>query len=190
MPSTVRALREREGDGGAPYRVLTSNEPFAQASPSPTPVGFAQELQPDTYMMHGVENAAGYDGFGLARYSRLAGDMKLWGELPDAGRSLRGEGREFDILNVRYLIAARAAVHAPRDDEKGADVRPEPAPLPAPEITAATPSPPQTSARPRSTTASASSSARRACAQTTSRSSRPLLVGRRCGRHGGRARAP
>jgi len=28
---------------------------------------------------YGIENAAGYDGFGLARYSRLAGDMKLWG---------------------------------------------------------------------------------------------------------------
>jgi hypothetical protein len=61
-------------------------------------------LQPDTYMMYGVENAAGYDGFGLARYSKLAGDMKLWGELTDPVRSVRGPGREFDILNVRYLL--------------------------------------------------------------------------------------
>ena len=65
---------------------------------------FMMSLQPDTYVMHGVENAAGYDGFGLARYSRLAGDMKLWGELTDPERSVRGPGREFDLLNVRYLV--------------------------------------------------------------------------------------
>jgi hypothetical protein len=55
-------------------------------------------------MMYGIENAAGYDGFGLARYSRLAGDMKVWGDLTDADRTLRGESRELDLLNVRYLL--------------------------------------------------------------------------------------
>ena len=59
-------------------------------------------------MMYGVENAAGYDGFGLARYSRLAGDMKVWGDLTDAERTLRGESREIDLLNVRYLLARSA----------------------------------------------------------------------------------
>jgi len=61
-------------------------------------------LQPDVYMMHGIENAAGYDGFGLLRYSRLAGDMKVWGELTDPERTLRSESRELDVLNVRYLL--------------------------------------------------------------------------------------
>src|ERR1051325_1817670 len=55
-------------------------------------------------MMYGIENAAGYDGFGLARYQRFAGDMKTWGELGDAERTLRGSGREIDLLNVRYLL--------------------------------------------------------------------------------------
>jgi len=55
-------------------------------------------------MMHGIQNAAGYDTFGLERYSRLADDMKLWGDLTDPERSLT-DGREFDVLNVRYLLA-------------------------------------------------------------------------------------
>ena len=59
-------------------------------------------------MMYGVENAAGYDGFGLARYSRLAGDMKIWGDLTDAKRTLGSESRELDLLNVRYLLARLA----------------------------------------------------------------------------------
>jgi hypothetical protein len=61
-------------------------------------------LQPDIYMMHGIENAAGYDGFGLSRYSRMAGDMKVWGELTEPERTLRGDSRELDLLNVRYLL--------------------------------------------------------------------------------------
>jgi hypothetical protein len=56
-------------------------------------------------MMYGIENAAGYDGFGLARYSRLAGDMKVWGDLTDAERALGSDSREIDVLNVRYLLA-------------------------------------------------------------------------------------
>ena len=65
----------------------------------------ALTLQPDTYMMHRIENAAGYDGFGLSRYSRLAGDMKVWGELTDFDGTLRGDSRAIDLLNVRYLLA-------------------------------------------------------------------------------------
>jgi hypothetical protein len=60
-------------------------------------------------MMWGWENAAGYEGFGLARYSRLAGDMKVWGDLTDPERTLRGTSRELDLLNVRYLLVRAAA---------------------------------------------------------------------------------
>ncbi|HEX7175622.1 MAG TPA: hypothetical protein VF240_10220, partial [Pyrinomonadaceae bacterium] len=112
-PEAVRVMREHADANGVsasgPYRMLTVPQVFApdaSSPPSDAASGMAlMELQPNTYMMHGVENAAGYDGFGLARYSRLAGDMKLWGELPDPARSLKGEGREFDLLNVRYLVA-------------------------------------------------------------------------------------
>ncbi|HEV2862740.1 MAG TPA: YfhO family protein [Pyrinomonadaceae bacterium] len=105
-PATVQYVRER-GAGG-PYRILTAEHPFDPDVPASTdaPRGVLRlALQPDTYMMHGVENAAGYGGFWLARYSRLAGDMKVWGELPDPERTLRGEGRELDLLNVRYLLS-------------------------------------------------------------------------------------
>jgi hypothetical protein len=63
-------------------------------------------------MMHGIENAAGYDGFGIARYGRLAGDMKVWGELTDPNRTLRGPSREIDLLNVRYLLSMRRRIGA------------------------------------------------------------------------------
>lgn len=107
VPATVKFLRERESRGDAePYRIMTVQQSFDPALPVPvpTPTGFLLSLQPDTYMMHGIENAAGYDGFGVARYSRLAGDMTVWGELSDAERTLRGEGRELDLINVRYLL--------------------------------------------------------------------------------------
>jgi Bacterial membrane protein YfhO len=127
-PPTVRYLRELESqrqtrgdasqesagvDGsatqtdGKPYRILTEDQPFDPSLPVPpnTPGGrWVAELQPDVYEMYGVENAAGYDGFGLSRYSRLAGDMKVWGELTDPERTLRGASRELDLLNVRYLL--------------------------------------------------------------------------------------
>jgi len=107
-PETVRYLRERETQAnGAPFRILTEDQPFDPDHPvASLPVGarWLPALQPDVYMMYGVENAAGYDGFGLARYSRLAGDMKVWGELTDPERTLRGESRELDLLNVRYLL--------------------------------------------------------------------------------------
>ncbi len=109
-PESVRLLRNLEKDtGNAPYRILTDVQPFfintGRDEAEKFKLGdFMLSLQPDTYMMHGIENAAGYDGFGLKRYSKLAGDMKLWGELTDPERSVRGQGREFDILNVRYLL--------------------------------------------------------------------------------------
>jgi hypothetical protein len=109
-PESVRLLRNLQQDrGNAPYRILTEVQPFfintGRDEDEKYRLGeFMLSLQPDTYVMHGVENAAGYDGFGLMRYSKLAGDMKLWGELTDPERSVRGPGREFDILNVRYLV--------------------------------------------------------------------------------------
>ncbi len=109
-PESVRVLRNlARSNGNAPYRILTEVQPFfintGRDEEEKFKLGeFMISLQPDTYVMHGIENAAGYDGFGLARYSKLAGDMKLWGELTDPQRSVRGPGREFDILNVRYLL--------------------------------------------------------------------------------------
>ena len=109
-PESVRMLRNLERDrGNTPYRILTDVQPFfintGRDEAEKFKLGeFMLSLQPDTYMMYGVENASGYDGFGLTRYSKLAGDMKLWGELTDPERSVRGSGREFDILNVRYLL--------------------------------------------------------------------------------------
>jgi hypothetical protein len=58
-------------------------------------------------MMHGIQNAAGYDGLALERYNRLAGQMKVWGELTDPETTLRTDSREIDLLNVRYLISMR-----------------------------------------------------------------------------------
>ena len=82
--------------------------------PAPNEEGAgALALQPDTYMMYGIENAAGYDGFGLSRYSHMAGDMKVWGELTDAEGTLRGNSRALDLLNVRYLLA-RSQRHCSR----------------------------------------------------------------------------
>ncbi len=97
-------------------------------------------------MMHGVPNAAGYDGFGLARYSRLAGEMKVWGELTDPETTLRGESREIDLLGVRYLVSMRAkgggakaaAPDASKADAGKADAAPTPAPTPAQEFPLAT----------------------------------------------------
>ncbi len=122
-PATVQWLRAREAHdkGSGPYRILTEDQPFDPDTPvsNAAPGGaWVPSLQPDIYMMYGVENAAGYDGFGLARYSRLAGDMKVWGELTDPERTLRGASRELDLLNVRYLLvrsSSAAATSGPAD---------------------------------------------------------------------------
>ncbi|MDT5269448.1 MAG: hypothetical protein QOH49_1634 [Acidobacteriota bacterium] len=111
-PETVNIIRQNGGADAASYRVLTVPHTFdPAAAPVPPSVSHSTEwtlwTQPDIYMMHGVANAAGYDGFGLARYSRLAGEMKVWGELTDPEASLRGAGREIDLLNVRYLVSMR-----------------------------------------------------------------------------------
>lgn len=112
--AAVKLLRQREAStDAAANRILTQDLTFDPNLPVPRPDGsvvFA--LQPDIYMMDGIENAGGYDGFGLARYSQLAGDMKVWGELTDAEGTLRGNSRALDLLNVRYLLA-RAASPAP-----------------------------------------------------------------------------
>jgi hypothetical protein len=108
-PETVRFLRNRErGEKGERYRIFTQDKFFDPAVPPSNAASggaWVPSLQPDVYMMFGLENAAGYEGFGLARYSRLAGDMKVWGELTDPERTLRTASRELDLLNVRYLLA-------------------------------------------------------------------------------------
>src|SRR5438067_791755 len=111
-PETVRLLRERGPRDAASYRILTAPHTFDPAvAPVPPSVSHSTDwvlwTQPDVYMMHAVQNAAGYDGFGLMRYSRLAGDMKVWGELTDPDATLRGPSRSVDLLNVRYLISMR-----------------------------------------------------------------------------------
>ena len=108
QPDTMKFLRERMAqDERKVGRILTEDQPFDPDVPVPAPSpdrGWVATLQPDLYMMYGIENAAGYDGFGLERYSKLAGDMKVWGELENPERTLRGPSRELDVLNVRYLM--------------------------------------------------------------------------------------
>ena len=106
-PPPVEFLREQKAQGEGLFRIMTvwqSFDPAVLFDEKATPEANEYALQPDPYMMHGLQNAAGYDGFGLARYSRLADDMKVWGDVSDAERSLRGAGREFDLLNVRYIL--------------------------------------------------------------------------------------
>lgn len=111
-PEIVKTLRPVAPRDAASYRILTAPHTFdPSVAPVPPSVSHSQDwvvwTQPDVYMAHQIQNAAGYDGFGLARYSRLAGDMKVWGELTDPDRTLRGPSREMDILNVRYLLSMR-----------------------------------------------------------------------------------
>lgn len=139
-PEPVKLMRLHGADAYGPYRVLTAPHAFDPAAvPVPPSVSHSPEwtlwTQPDIYMMHGVQNAAGYDGFGLARYSRLAGDMKVWGELTDPESSLRGAGREIDLLGVRYLVSMRpkgvGAIDSPKSDGQTTDAAPAPAATPA-----------------------------------------------------------
>jgi hypothetical protein len=108
VPESVSLLREKAHDLSG-YRILTTHHQFEPDSPvaSGPPQGWTLWTEPDVYMMHGIQNAAGYDGFGLQRYSELAGEMKLWGELTDPNATLRSDSREIDLLNVRYLVARR-----------------------------------------------------------------------------------
>ncbi|HEX8354912.1 MAG TPA: hypothetical protein VF611_18540, partial [Pyrinomonadaceae bacterium] len=153
-PEPARLVRAQAGANPAAYRILTAPHAFdPKAAPVPPSVSRSSEwtlwTQPDVYMMHGVPNAAGYDGFGLARYSRLAGEMKVWGELTDPDATLRGEGREIDLLGVRYLVSMRAKdAGAPAAGDAGAgggkadasktSAAPTPAATPAQEFPVAT----------------------------------------------------
>ncbi len=107
-PEAVGFLRAREPDQTVRSRILTVNARFHPgATQTLVPAGaeqFVLEAQPNTYMLHGIQNAAGSDGFGLSRYSRLTGGMKLWGDLATPEQAL-GTSRAFDLLNTRYLIA-------------------------------------------------------------------------------------
>lgn len=111
VPETVEILREKAPGDPARYRILTTRETFDPAPPaSPSPrrsPDWVLWTEPNVYMMYGIHNAAGYDGFGLERYSQLAGQMKLWGELTDPDATLRGSSREIDLLNARYLLSIR-----------------------------------------------------------------------------------
>jgi hypothetical protein len=128
-PPAFKLLRaQTKSQAATPYRILTQDhafdpdQPVSYAAPVAT---WLPTLQPDICMMWGWENAAGYEGFGLARYSRLAGDMKVWGDLTDPERILRGESRELDLLNVRYLLVRSPAAPTAKTT-----------PPPAPEIPA------------------------------------------------------
>ncbi|HEX8557448.1 MAG TPA: YfhO family protein [Pyrinomonadaceae bacterium] len=154
-PEPLALIRRHAAPADASdYRILTAPHAFDPAvAPVPPSVSHSTEwtlwTQPDVYMMHGAQNAAGYDGFGLARYSRLAGEMKVWGELTDPERTLRGEGRELDLLGVRYLVSMRAKGAGAKPAAGGAqgaggaadasarEVAPASAPVPAQEFPAA-----------------------------------------------------
>ena len=111
-PEFVVNLR-REAQASGPLRIMTLDRSLADALANrPATPGIDINAQPDAYMVHRIENAAGYDGFGLKRYSELAGDMKVWGEFLDVPRSLL-VSRELDLLNVRYLVAAADVAGAP-----------------------------------------------------------------------------
>jgi hypothetical protein len=111
-PDAVARLRELSATDQTSYRILTLPHSFDPAVvPVPPSVSHSPVwdlwTQPDVYMMHNVQNAAGYEGFGLSRYSELAGRMKVWGELTEPDTTLRTGSREIDLLNVRYLLAMR-----------------------------------------------------------------------------------
>ncbi|GAC1446194.1 MAG: YfhO family protein [Pyrinomonadaceae bacterium] len=102
-------LRQRQRDE-EPFKVLSLTPP-----PDPNVSGAVTQLQteatlvallPNSYMAYGIQNVAGCDAFGVARFSRFADDMKEWGELIRPSQSLTN-GSEFDLLDVRYLIAKR-----------------------------------------------------------------------------------
>ncbi len=121
VPETVQLLRAKAPADPSSYRILTTRETFDPLVPSDPrkPKDWVLWIEPDVYMMYGIQNAAGYDGFGLDRYSELAGQMKLWGELTDPNSSLRGSSRELDILNTRYLLSIRKFDGSQNDSSAG-----------------------------------------------------------------------
>lgn len=121
-PVSMRFVR---GATNEPFRLLTVQQPLDPIKESAAHVESHEAmmaLSPNMYMMHGVQNAAGYDGFGLARYSRLAGNMKLWGDFESPRETLGEASRALDLLNVRYLFIrnyshdALEPVEAKKDD--------------------------------------------------------------------------
>jgi len=111
-PESVQRIRELGATDMSTYRILTAPHSFdPRTAPVAPSVSHSPDwslwTQPDVYMMHGIPNAAGYDGFGLSRYLELAGRMKVWGELMDPDLTLRSGSREVDLLNVRYLLSLR-----------------------------------------------------------------------------------
>ena len=112
QPEIIQTLGHLAPADKSSFRILTAPHHFDPAVP-PVPPSVSHSpdwvlwTQPDVYMMHGIQNAAGYDGFGLARYSELAGRMKVWGELTDPDLTLRSGSREIDLANVRFLISMR-----------------------------------------------------------------------------------
>jgi len=136
VPETVDLLRAKAPSDPSSYRILTTRETFypgPSAAPSSRRTSeWVLWIEPDVYMMFGIQNAAGYDGFGLERYSKLAGQMKLWGELTDPDATLRSSSREIDLLNVRYLLSIRkrsneASPDASSDDTASANASAFPA---------------------------------------------------------------
>jgi hypothetical protein len=111
-PETVQLLRDKAHADLASYRILTTRQTFDPRAPARNSSDWVLWIEPDVYMMYGIQNAAGYDGFGLDRYSQLAGQMKLWGELTDPDGTLRSNSREIDLLNVRYLLSIRKRTDA------------------------------------------------------------------------------
>ncbi|HMJ24744.1 MAG TPA: YfhO family protein, partial [Pyrinomonadaceae bacterium] len=130
VPETVKLLREKAPADPASYRILTTRETFDPLVPSDPrrAKDWVLWIEPDVYMMYGIQNAAGYDGFGLDRYSELAGQMKLWGELTDPNAALRGNSREIDILNTRYLLSIRKRSDDAQSDSSAGEVAQPPAP--------------------------------------------------------------
>ena len=121
-PESVTLLRQHASADSSSYRILTTHLAFDPAvSTENTNPGWVLWTEPDVYSMHAIQNAAGYDGFGLRRYSELAGQMKLWGELTDPNATLRSDSRELDILNVRYLVARREHPVPRAEDDVSAD---------------------------------------------------------------------
>ncbi len=119
-PETVHLLKSLMKNDKSPQRILTAPHTFDPAvAPVPPSVSHSTDwvlwTQPDVYMLHGFQNAAGYDGFGLQRYSDLAGRMKVWGELTDPDSTLRGPSREIDLTNARFLVSMRTQSKAKPD---------------------------------------------------------------------------
>jgi hypothetical protein len=121
VPETVSLLRDHAPTDLASYRILTSRQNFDPGIPARNSSDWVLWIEPDVYMMYGIQNAAGYDGFGLDRYSQLAGQMKLWGELTDPDATLRSNSREMDLLNVRYLLSIRKRTGGAQTDSSAND---------------------------------------------------------------------